>query len=239
VGKCQRPQFDVFKMKLSMITVAVVALAMPASAAEIVAEGDTISITGQIEQDDYAHFRDALTAKPQTRVVILNSPGGHLPPAITIGREIRARKIATVIPDGAFCSSACAMIWLGGIPRDIHGNGRLGFHSARPEGQADCRKVKEGSRLICDEQGNDLMIAWLHETELYPVPKDSTDIGGALDALSWFLENAIGLIMGVAPGEMRWLDRAEAMKMGLIARPEPMPPSSPVPFVCEGIRCPK
>jgi hypothetical protein len=92
VGKCQRPNLKVFKMKLSMITVAVVALAMPASAAEIVAEGDTISITGQIEQDDYAHFRDALTAKPQTRVVILNSPGGRLTPAITIGREIRARK---------------------------------------------------------------------------------------------------------------------------------------------------
>jgi hypothetical protein len=209
---------------LAITVAAVVALAMPASAAEIVAEGDTISITGQIEQDDYAHFRDALTAKPQTRVVILNSPGGRLTPAITIGREIRARKIATVIPDGAFCSSACAMIWLGGIPRDIHGNGRLGFHSARPEGQADCRKVKEGSRLICDEQGNDLMVAWLHETELYP--KDS--FGGAL---GWFLENAIGLIAGVAPGEMRWLDRAEAMKMGLIARPEAMPPSPPVPFV--------
>jgi hypothetical protein len=29
------------------------------------------------------------------------------------------------------------------------------------------------------------------------------------------------------------------MKMGLIARPEPMPPSPPVPFACEGIRCPK
>src|SRR5262249_5039615 len=114
---------------LAITVAAVVALAMPASAAEIVAEGDTISITGQIEQDDYAHFRDALTAKPQTRVVILNSLGGRLTPAITIGREIRARKIATLIPDGAFCSSACAMIWLGGIPRDIHGNGRLGFHS--------------------------------------------------------------------------------------------------------------
>jgi uncharacterized protein YggE len=50
---------------LAITVAAVVALAMPASAAEIVAEGDTISITGQIEQDDYAHFRDALTAKPQ------------------------------------------------------------------------------------------------------------------------------------------------------------------------------
>ena len=217
---------------LAVTVAAVVALAMPALAAEIVAEGDTISITGQIEQDDYAHFRDALTAKPQTRVVILNSPGGRLTPAITIGREIRARKIATVIPDGAFCSSACAMIWLGGIPRDIHGNGRLGFHSARREGQADCRKAKEGSGLICDEPGNDLMISWLRETELYP-----TDSPGG--AIAWVIVIAVGLIAGVAPGEMRWLDRAEAMKMGLIARPEPMPPSPPVPFVCGGIRCPK
>jgi hypothetical protein len=217
-----------------ILVAAVVALAMPASAAEIVAEGDTISITGQMQQDDYAHFRDALTAKPQTRVVILNSPGGRLTPAITIGREIRARKIATVIPDGAFCSSACAMIWLGGIPRDIHGNGRLGFHSARSEGQADCRKVKEGSLILCDERGNDLMVAWLRETELYPSPSDCIGCG-----IGWVLDIAVGLIAGVAPGEMRWLNRAEAMKMGLISRPEPMPPSSPVPFVCGGIRCPK
>ena len=35
---------------LAITVAAVVALAMPASAAEIVAEGDTISITGQIEQ---------------------------------------------------------------------------------------------------------------------------------------------------------------------------------------------
>jgi hypothetical protein len=208
-------------MNLLIAIAALLAFTTPAVSAEIVAEGDTISITGQIEQNDYAHFRDALTAKPQTRVVILNSLGGRLTPAIIIGREIRARKIATVIPDGAFCSSACAMIWLGGIPRDIHGNGRLGFHSARPEGQADCRKVKEGSRLICDEPGNDLMVAWLQETELYPV-KDPTNVGGAL---VWFLENGIGLIMGVAPGEMRWFDRAEAMKMGLIARPEPQAPA--------------
>jgi hypothetical protein len=195
---------------------ALLASTTPAVSAEIVAEGDTISITGQIERDDYAHFRAAVT--PQTRVVILNSPGGLLNQSLAIGREIRARKIMTVIPDGAICSSGCAMIWLGGVPRDIHGNGRLGFHSAREQGQADCPKVKEGSRLICDEPSNDLMISWLRETDLHPPAGDS--IGGAL---GWVLSNAFGLIWSVSPNEMRWFNHAEAMEFGLIARPDPVP----------------
>jgi hypothetical protein len=207
-------------MKNLLIAVAAcLALATPAAGgAEIVANGDTISITGEIKQGDDIHLLAAVT--PQTRIVILNSLGGELYPALAMGRLVRAHKIKTVIPDGAFCASACSMIWLGGVPRDIHGNGRLGFHSARPKGQADCRKGKEGGLFICDEQGNDLMVAWLHETELYPVPKDSIDIGGAI---GWFLEHGIGLIMGVPPGEIRWLDHADAMELGLIARPDPVP----------------
>jgi hypothetical protein len=203
-------------MNLLIAIAALLAFTTPAVSAEIVANGDTISITGEIKQGDDIHFLAAVT--PQTRIVILNSPGGELNPALAMGRLVRAHKIKTVIPDSARCASACSMIWLGGVPRDIHGSGRVGFHSARPKGQTDCRKVTAGSMLFCDEPGNDLMISWLHETELYP-----TDSPGG--GIAFAIVIALGLIAGVAPGEMRWLDRAEAMKMGLIARPEPQAPA--------------
>jgi hypothetical protein len=235
-----------FKMNLLIAIAALLAFTTPAVSAEIVAKGDTISVTGPIEKEDYLRFWRAVT--PQTKTVVLNSPGGLLNQSLAIGRLVRERKIAILIPNGAICSSGCAMVWLGGIPRDIHGNGRLGFHSAREQGQADCRKVKDGpnSGLLCDEPGNDLMISWLRETELYP---SSPGCWGC--ALGWIGDVVIGLIAGIPPGEMRWLDRAEAMKLGFIVRPEPMPPAPPVPFVCdevigvghdvraEGIRCPK
>ena len=79
-----------------------------ASAAEIrrIPDGggggmDIIQIVGPIEQDDDARFRE-VAASSRDAVVILNSEGGRILPALEIGLEAKERNFATA-------AGCCAM----------------------------------------------------------------------------------------------------------------------------------
>jgi hypothetical protein len=43
-----------------------------------------------------------------------------------IGVLIRVRSYATMVPAGAICASACALIWMAGLPREARGPGNFG-----------------------------------------------------------------------------------------------------------------
>jgi hypothetical protein len=93
-----------------------VSTALPAYAANFhVSKGDVlgVTITGEIDPDDFEHFR--MIAGPVATVgkkviVELGSPAGNLFAALEIGEFIRANKWATLAADE--CDSARAAIWL-------------------------------------------------------------------------------------------------------------------------------
>jgi hypothetical protein len=58
--------------------------------------------------------------------VVLNSGGGDIDSAITIGRLVRKNYGETTIPDGGKCFSACALIFIAGVTR--YNLGELGLH---------------------------------------------------------------------------------------------------------------
>lgn len=74
-------------------------------------------------------------------VVTLDSPGGHFLTGIDLAEIIREHAVATVVPSGARCFSACALAFLGGsgfwptggvgyyADRAVEPGGELGFHS--------------------------------------------------------------------------------------------------------------
>ena len=50
---------------------------------------------------------------------------------ISLGLTIRKKGLETAVADGAICTSACALAWLGGSPRRMGQDARIGFHEPR------------------------------------------------------------------------------------------------------------
>lgn len=90
---------------------------------------DYITIEGDVEPSDLAHFQ-RLAVSSETAVVVLGSPGGALAPALEIGKIIRLKGFATFVPGGVECTSACALIWIAGQPRMLSPTSRIGFHAS-------------------------------------------------------------------------------------------------------------
>ena len=112
-----------------LLTVALLA-ATPCHSAEITIYRGEIIVTGRIEQDDYEKFLGTaagmVDGKKQT--VRISSPGGHMNPAIRIGKFIREQGWKTFVPEFGHCASACLLIWAAGLPR-LFGHGAiLGAH---------------------------------------------------------------------------------------------------------------
>lgn len=64
-------------------------------------------------------------------VVALDSPGGSVDDALTIGRMLRADGIDTLVEAGAICLSACPYVFAGGVARSAAENARIGVHQHR------------------------------------------------------------------------------------------------------------
>ena len=106
------------------VAIALVSAITLAQAAEIKRAGGNISITGMIAQGDAAKFKAAL-ASNIGGTIILNSPGGYVGDAITIGHLSHTHSYATKVPRRAICASACVLIWLAGIHREFNQNRSL------------------------------------------------------------------------------------------------------------------
>lgn len=100
------------------------------SETEIYAEGDTIFINGQIDQNASYKFNrvmvDALS-KRDIKKVQIDSIGGSAYVAMDIAQSIQGLQLDTV----AFnkCHSACTIIFLGGSERTVGLKTTMGFHS--------------------------------------------------------------------------------------------------------------
>jgi len=63
-------------------------------------------------------------------VVVFDSPGGLVLEAIELGRYLRERGIATLVPDEALCASACPLAYAGGVEREAGPKAWIGVHRA-------------------------------------------------------------------------------------------------------------
>jgi hypothetical protein len=83
-------------------------------------------------------------------VVVLNSQGGNLGNALSIGAYVHDRNIATYVDADSVCASACGLIWLAGAFRMLAPSAKIGFHAAY-----DTRTGLEKG------QGNAVVVAYL------------------------------------------------------------------------------
>src|SRR5712675_3073619 len=62
------------------------------------------------------------------KTVVLNSPGGSVADALTMGRLIREKKFATEVEAGKYCASSCPLVFAAGIERRAGDRATIGVH---------------------------------------------------------------------------------------------------------------
>ncbi len=90
--------------------------------------GSVIIAQGPIQTGDGARLRALVAQTRGVDEVWFNSPGGAAVEGLVLGRAIRDMGLATRIPNGAMCASACSYAFLGGLIRSVDQGGRYGVH---------------------------------------------------------------------------------------------------------------
>jgi hypothetical protein len=148
-------------------------------------------IQGVIQPGDEAKFDlEIKKLGVKSATVALDSPGGNLFTGLTIGRLVHQKGYTTIVPNGATCASACAMIWLAGSARQAEKSARVGFHAAY-------YTDKKGRALGEAGMGNALVGAYY------------ADLG--------LSDLAIAYLTKSSPSGMTWLNISDATKLGIKA----------------------
>lgn len=90
---------------------------------------EIILIEGDIVVGDLERFRQISLRYPEG-LVVLNSNGGLIHPAIEIGKIIKIAGYSTAVRESDVCASACALIWMAGSERIASFAGNIGFHAS-------------------------------------------------------------------------------------------------------------
>jgi hypothetical protein len=90
-------------------------------------EPEIIRMTGAIDYGDFERFKDKVREASRA-IVILDSQGGKIGPAIAIAQYIKATGFMTYVENRSECISACSIIWLSGRRRFLEMGGIIGFH---------------------------------------------------------------------------------------------------------------
>lgn len=104
----------------------------PAAAADIVAHRQGVLIQGRILKGDYAKIVQFVRHPDNygrfARSVFLDSPGGDLVETVRIAHLLEKSHAATHVDAGARCYSACFILWMSGVSRNVSQGATLGVH---------------------------------------------------------------------------------------------------------------
>lgn len=155
-------------------------------------ENDTafISITGDIVEGDGERFFKILKgsqAVAENGFLILNSRGGNVTEAISIGLHTFSAKYSTVVLDNADCQSACALIWLAGKTRIATPSSRIGFHQSYT--------LDTTGKATPSIQGNALVGYFLGQINQTP--------------------QVVAYVTNAGPDSLEWLSFSKAKELGI------------------------
>jgi len=119
-----------------------------------------------------------------TAILILNSNGGDVDAAIRAGNFVREKNMTTTVFGPESCASACVLIFLGGVNRNIVGkSARIGLHRPYSVNYSDSTAAAKDSY----EKIN-------HQVRQY------------LDRMN-IPDNLLNIMNSVPPAEVKWLTR--------------------------------
>ena len=107
-------------------------LLAPAFAADISAHRQGVLIQGTIQKGDYARIVQFVRHPDNygrfAHSVFLDSPGGDLVETVRIAHLLEKSYAATHVDAGARCYSACFILWMSGVSRNVSQGATLGVH---------------------------------------------------------------------------------------------------------------
>ncbi len=123
---------------------------------EPTSDGRSLILTGSLELGITAHFKTQLKAYPDVEQIILTSTGGNIYQARGLSNAIRQTGLDTLVVTE--CTSACTIVFIGGINRRLAHGGKLGFHQYRIDADyvvlnSDPFKEQDRDRAIFLESG--------------------------------------------------------------------------------------
>ena len=135
---------------------AIAALAPPPPVAEapappdlpISTDGETITLSGNIDFALNTAFVDALAAHPEIRRVILASDGGYIYAARGVAFNIARHRLDTHVE--LTCNSACTLAFMAGEARTLGPEARLGFHRYQMEAPDKVLVLDIGAEMAKD-----------------------------------------------------------------------------------------
>lgn len=171
-----------------------------------------IFIDGDIDASTLTEFRVLVAQIDGWGMVRLNSPGGDLESAISIGRIVRAQSLGTEVAHQDSCASACIFILAAGVDRSAYG--KIGIHRPHFSSTYFAGLSPEDARQKY-EQLEALARSYLHEmgipdglfTSMMSVPSDE---------IQWLSDKSIynfGLD-GLDPAYDEWLRAQYTQKFG-------------------------
>lgn len=117
--------------------------------------GGTLQLTGTIDPGAAARVEAEIAAHGEyIRTVALDSPGGAVADALSIGRLIRDKGFATSVAAGALCASSCPLIFAGGRERIATARSAIGVHQIYAAAPADSllSRVAAAGQAMSDAQ---------------------------------------------------------------------------------------
>jgi hypothetical protein len=97
------------------------------------------------------------------KTVALNSPGGSVADALTMGRLIRERKFATEVEAGKYCASSCPLVFAGGVERRAGDKATIGVHQVAAISSAVNGPPRD-EMSVAQNMGVNLQV-WVHAME--------------------------------------------------------------------------
>lgn len=135
---------------------------------------EVLVIEGMLSPDLPGRLAEVLKQHPKIAEIHINSGGGDMTAALEAGKIVRASKgVATRIQAGSTCAEACALLFLGGVPRMVDEGGTFALGSLyRADGSAtEPEKVNQAVALYTTDILNYLMRVgvstrlWIDEVE--------------------------------------------------------------------------
>ena len=154
-------------------------------------QGDTLLLSGDIVQGDATRLEVRIVAD-EVRKITFNSGGGDIAEAVAIGRLIRENLIATEVPYGSECHSACVFAFAGGVVRMAPGT--IGIHSFYSDDFigsgdfADASEVYNEVSVILEVYLEEMRIPDDLLDHIKRVPHDEISILGPEEREAYFLE---------------------------------------------------
>lgn len=132
-------------MRLFPALAIALAFTTPALSANYNMRGDTLVISGQIEDNDGMILGREMANNP--RSIELNSTGGKLSAAIIMANVIRNRNIPVIVKSYDTCASACFLIFAAGSVKTVEPGAKIGVHRVS---NSDGAEVSDGTVMMAE-----------------------------------------------------------------------------------------